>query len=593
MNTSATINTEFDESMDSEKSLADWVNAIRRRKTAVYITVGSLVLLTFLLAFLLPAKYRSTATILIEQQEIPQDFVRSTITTFADQRLQIINQRVMTSTNLFQIINKFDLYQDMLEKEPREVVLEEIRDAISLDFISADVIDPRSGRPVQATIAFNVSYDHRSPATAHKVANEITSLFLNENIKERTQKAQDATRFLEEEAAKLEQEISQLEENLAEFKTGNVEKLPELVSMNLSLIDRADQDIKQIDQQLRALKERKIYLQSELAQMNPSQALYSEQGERLLGSGDRLKILKIELARLSGIYSDSHPDILRVKREISALEKDKGTVSDSNKGIRSEITLLKQELQAAEQKYSSDHPDIKSLKRAIESLESSLNSSAATNRVYPNNSEISNPAYSQLLAQLEASNSEIESLKITRASLRSKIQMLEQRLIDSPEVERKYRALLRNYDNAKFKYTDVKAKLSEAKIGESLELGEQSERFTIIEPPLLPEQPVSPNRPAIIILGFLLSGIVALGVVLLRESLDDSIHDRSTVLQLTGYMPLAVLPTMYTIEEVARSKKRKVFLAILSAAAIIIVMMLIHFLYLPLDVLFYKVLRKI
>ncbi len=592
MNTSTSINTEFEDDIASEKSLADWINAIKRRKTAVFFTAGILIFITILLAFLLPAKYRSTATILIEQQEIPQDFVRSTITTFADQRLQIIKQRVMTSSNLFQIINKFNLYQDMLEKEPREVVLEEIRDAISLDFISADVIDPRSGRPVQATIAFNVSYDHESPALAHKVANEITSLFLNENIKERTRKAQDATQFLEEEASKLEQEINLLEENLAEFKTGNVEKLPELVSMNLSLIDRTDQEIKQIDQQLRTVRERKIYLQSELAQMNPNQALYSEQGERLLGSSDRLKILKIELARLSGTYSDTHPDIQRIHREISALEKEQGSSQDSNKGIRTEITLLKQQLQEAEQKYSSGHPDIKSLKRTIDSLEASLNTSTPVNQ-YPANTDISNPAYSQLLAQLDASNSEYESLKVTRSSLHTKIRMLEQRLIDSPEVERKYSALIRNYDNAKLKYTDVKAKLSEAKIGESLELGEQSEKFTIIEPPLLPERPVSPNRPAIIVLGFLLSGIVALGVVLLRESLDDSIYDRSTVLQLTGFVPLAVLPTMYTIEEVARSKKHKLIMVVFASLIIAAILMLVHIFYLPLDVLFYKVLRKI
>ena len=141
------INHEYDEALEPEKSLADWIRAVKRRKTAVMITAGMLIVISALLAFLLPAKYQSAGTILIEQQEIPQDFVRSTITTFADQRLQVIKQRVMTSTNLFKIIGKFDLYQDLLEEEPREVVLEEIRDAISLDFISADVIDPRSGRP--------------------------------------------------------------------------------------------------------------------------------------------------------------------------------------------------------------------------------------------------------------------------------------------------------------------------------------------------------------------------------------------------------------------------------------------------------------
>ena len=140
-------------------------------------------------------------------------------------------------------------------------------------------------------------------------------------IKERTTKAQNATQFLEDEAEKLEDEIKGYEEKLAEFKTGNVEKLPELVQMNLSLMERADQDIKQIDQQLRSLGERKIYLKSELAQMSPDQALYSEEGERLLGKGDRLKMLKIELAQKTGIYSDNHPDITRIKREIASLRK--------------------------------------------------------------------------------------------------------------------------------------------------------------------------------------------------------------------------------------------------------------------------------
>ncbi len=587
-----TISTEYDDSLESEKSLADWLRALKRRKTSVIITATILIIITALLAFFLPAKYQSAGTILIEQQEIPQDFVRSTITTFADQRLQIIQQRVMTSTNLFQIIEKFNLYQDMLEEEPREVVLKEIRDAISLDFISADVIDPRSGRPVQATIAFKVSYEHESPTLAHKVANEITGLFLNENIKERTQKAQDATKFLEDEASKLEADISALEEQLADFKTGNVEKLPELVSMNLNLMDRTDQEIKQLDQQLRALKERKIYLESELVQMDPNQALYSEQGERLLGSGDRLKILRIELAQKSGIYAPEHPDILRIKREIAALEQDTSSKGGGLKEIRTELQLLEQQLEAAELRYSSEHPDVKSLKRSIESLKASL--SAASNTIVRDNiEEISNPAYSQLLAQLEAANAEINSIKVTRSSLQSKIKMFEQRLIESPEVERKYLSLIRDYDNARAKYVDVKAKLSEAKIGESLELGKQSERFTIIEPPLLPEQPVSPNRPAILVLGILLSGIIALGVMLLKESIDDAVYDRSTVLQLTGYMPLAVLPTMYTIEEVSKNKSTKILLVIALLALLAIMFVLIHIFYLPLDVLFYKVLRKI
>ena len=182
---------------------------------------------------------------------------------------------------------------------------------------------------------------------------------------------------------------------------------------------------------------------------------------------------------------------------------------------------------------------------------------------------------------------------MTRSTLQSKVRTLEKRLLESPEVERKYRSILRNYENANLKYTDVKAKLSEAKIGESLELGEQSEKFTIIEPPLLPQQPVSPNRPVILVLGVLLSGMAALGIALLRENVDDGVYDRQTIFKLTGYVPLAILPTMSTIEEVSRIKRARIIALISLILIVILFFVLVHFLYSPLDVLYYRALRKI
>ena len=197
------------------------------------------------------------------------------------------------------------------------------------------------------------------------------------------------------------------------------------------------------------------------------------------------------------------------------------------------------------------------------------------------------------MAQLEAANAEISSLKISRASLQAKIETLERRLIESPEVERKYRALAREYDTARAKYVDVKAKLSEAKIGESLEMGKQSEKFTVIEPPLFPQQPVSPNRPALLLLGIFLSAALAFAVALIREMVDDAVYDRMTVLSLTGLMPIAVLPTIYTAGEIAQRKHKKILVGLLITMIITACLLAIHFFYLPLDVLFYKMLRNI
>src|SRR5271167_3121130 len=110
-----------------EKLLAYW----RRRKTIVLVTSAALAA-TLLLAALWPPTYRSTATILIEQQEIPQELVRSVITSFADQRVQVISQRVMTTQNLLALIERYDLYPGIRQKEPREVLLKRMRDDIGM-----------------------------------------------------------------------------------------------------------------------------------------------------------------------------------------------------------------------------------------------------------------------------------------------------------------------------------------------------------------------------------------------------------------------------------------------------------------------------
>ena len=175
-------------------------------------------LATCVLALALPPTYRSTGTILIEQQEVPTDLVRSTVTSYADQRVQIISQRVMTTQNLLGIIQRYELYQSLQKRESREKVIERMRDDIRFRMISADVVDPRTGVPRQATIAFSVSYDNPSPDLAVKVANEITTLYLNENLTSRNRLAEDASSFLTQEGDRLSTQIAELEGKLADVQ---------------------------------------------------------------------------------------------------------------------------------------------------------------------------------------------------------------------------------------------------------------------------------------------------------------------------------------------------------------------------------------
>src|SRR5271156_5801723 len=221
-----------------ERLLAYW-----RRRGTFYVVASAAGIVAILLAAFLPATYQAAATILIEQQEIPQELVRSVITSFADQRVQVISQRVMTTQNLLGLIERYNLYPEIREKQPREVLLAKMRDDIGMHMISADVVDPRSGRPEQATIAFSVSFQSRSPELALKVANELTTLYLNENLKSRTQATEQTAEFFSEQVAREAAHIDGLDKNLAAFKEKHHDELPDLAQFNVQSEQRTELDL--------------------------------------------------------------------------------------------------------------------------------------------------------------------------------------------------------------------------------------------------------------------------------------------------------------------------------------------------------------
>ena len=188
--------SEFLEFEGETRSLSDYVNIIRRRKKVFAIATGIVMVLVITATFLWPKTYRSQAIILIEQQDIPADLVQTTITSYAQQRIEEIKQRIMTIGNIIGIVEEFELYTDReLERKTRTEIAEEFRKAVSIRPISAEVVDPRSGRPTLAIIAFSLSFDGDHPSKVQKVTNEITTLYLDENLKERTEQTKSTSDF--------------------------------------------------------------------------------------------------------------------------------------------------------------------------------------------------------------------------------------------------------------------------------------------------------------------------------------------------------------------------------------------------------------
>jgi capsular polysaccharide biosynthesis protein len=265
MNEERTMETERD-----AMTLKDLAGILRRRKWLLLLPALGVFALSAVVAFVIPATYKSTTTILIEEQGIPREYVTANITSFADQRLQSINQRIMSTTKLLDLITRFRLYEDLKAAHTIDEIVGKMRQKdIVFNTISADVIDPRTGRPGQATIAFSVSYKGRNPETVQRVANELASLYLEENLKTREKASADTSKFMEDERADVKAKMAALDAKIAVYKQKHGDSLPELAQVNLQGLDQVEREMSRMEDQLRALKERESNLEQELASVSP------------------------------------------------------------------------------------------------------------------------------------------------------------------------------------------------------------------------------------------------------------------------------------------------------------------------------------
>jgi len=590
--------------IEKPNALRDYLAAAKHHRKSLILAFSLGLLAAIVLALSLPPKFRSAGTVLIEQQEMPQELVRSTVTSYADERVQVISKRVMTTETLLNIIRRYDLYPKERARDTREALLTRMRKDIGMKMISADVIDPRSGHPTSATIAFEVSYTSRSPDLAAKVANELTTLYLNENLNNRTQLARDATTFLEGEADRINHQIADLEVKLASFKDKNLQKLPELTQLNMTLLDRTDEQLREAQNRRDSLEQQRVYLEAQLAQLKPNSTVFSDTGERIISSADRLKMARSQLDSARAMYAPDHPDVVRLEREVEGLQKEvtseagKSAPSDAPSSelndLRRRLEKTRSALAEARQRYSPEHPDVIRLERQVTDLEAQLAAepppAPTVGGSSPNSQpvEADNPAFVQIQAQLSATRNDLAALAGEMDKLRAQADAYQRNISLSPQVEKEYRELSRDYENARLKYAEIRSKQVEAKTAQDLEADRKGERFTLIDPPLPPEEPISPNRPLIFIAGFVLSIGLAAGLLWYLETMDSTIRGRRDLFDLTGIPPLALVPHIGTLAEERAAKRRIWLTAGTSAATFCVAVVLIHFLYRPLDVLWFS-----
>lgn len=572
--------------------LDDILGFVRRRKLTIFLTFLAVFSVAAVIAFTLPSIYKSTATILIEGQQIPSEFVQTTVTTLVEETIQTITQRVMSRRKLTEIIERFDLYDDVKNRKTTEEILTKMREDIALETISSEVANPRSGRATVATIAFSLSYQGKDPAKVQKVTNTLASLYLEENLKTREARAKTTTEFMESELEALQENISGLEARIAGFKKENMDALPEMAAVNMKMVETLQQEISAKEQQIQTLQDRKAYLDGQLTTLDPhvSGAAKTLRDE---SPTQRLRRLRSAYTMLTASLSDKHPDVVKTKREISSLEKELGVEGNNVEEMRSGLAALQTDLASMEETLSPSHPDIVATKRSIESLQQEIaKQEKSGDQVQSEIEDVQNPAYINIATQVETTRMGIDALRREQDALEKRLQDYQARLERAAKVESEYIELTRDYSNARTRYQEILSKLMMAKTAEGLEKDQMGQRFTIIDSAVFPEKPHKPNRLAIVLVGFLLGIGSGAGLGAVKEVSDRAVRSEAGLSHLTGTPVLAVIPIIVTKEDIKKRRRKQLLFGFSAAMASALCIGAVHVFYKPLDVLWFQVLRK-
>ena len=568
------------EEEENIKTITEYLEVLNRRKGLLLISFLTVGFLGFVLAMKLPPVYRSFATILIEDQQIPRSMVETTITDFADKRIELIRQRVMTRDRILSIIQKHKVYLDERDKLVPSELVKRFQEDAEITMISADVLDPSRGVGGKATIAFTLAFNDRNPVLAQAVANELVSLFLDENTRVRAQRAAKTTDFLSAEAEKLKTEMGGVETQIMDFKAKHGNSLPEMLQTNLSSLDRATQLLRQTDSDIRIAKDRIVYLTDSLRQAEAE--VPASQSGKPLNKDEQLRLLKSEFIHLSSLYMPTHPDVLRVKRQIQNLDPAfDGEASEDD--AHKELTDAKNELIALKKKYSETHPDVLKQEKRVAKLTEKLAEAANKAAELVDDAHQGNTLYISIANQLSTTQHELDYLLKIREQSQKNMQELQSYIDETPLVEKEYQDLLRMRQTSLNKYAELEAKHREAKLAQTLEEEQKGETFTLIEPPIEPEKPEKPNRKKIILLGLGLGLASGLGLTILLELLHEAIRGAKALEHITGKPPIVVIPYIETPLDRALRTRRLTLIWIISVVIMIAVIVLTHFFVMPLE----------
>jgi polysaccharide chain length determinant protein (PEP-CTERM system associated) len=481
----------------------------------VVIAAGTLVATRYI-----PDRYRADTLILVVPQRVPEAYVKSTVTTKIEDRLQSISQQILSRTRLERIIQDFNLYPVERRTGIMEDVVERMRKDIDVQLVKGD--------------AFRVSYTGAEPRTVMKVTERLASLFIDESLRDREVLAEGTNQFLEAQLEDARRQLVEHEKKLEAFRRQYDGQLPSQVDSNMESIRTFEVQLQSLNESLNRDRDQKIMVERQIADTNitePSVAQAASPGAPdapAVGSAaQQLETAKNALAAMLLHLKPEHPDVVRMKRTI-------------------------QELQA---------------KADAEALEKPVSPSAqpATPQERARQNRLRD-----LHAQKDTLDRRIGEKEKEAAVLQKRVNDFQQRVAAAPTRESELTALTRDYSTLQKTYADLLSKKEESQIAANLERRQIGEQFKILDPARVPEKPASPNRPMLDGAGAAAGLALGLALAAFFEFRDTSIKSDADVAFALAIPVLASVPQMITTAERRRHRRRQ----ILTGAATLVVCLL-------------------
>lgn len=573
--------------MDATLSISD-IKGIIRRRAKLFSLIFSLTMIgTVIVAVALPPVYRSKATILIEAQQIPDEYVKSTITSYAQHRLEMLTREILSYSALKDIIQEFDLYAKLMEKGKVGSAVGQMRNSVEVEPISSKV------GVKSYTVAFILSHEGDDPNKTFAVVDRLSKLYLMKESENREKQAAATTGFLENELANLKQQIDVHEDKISKFKQKHIEELPGSAAANLSTLQRLEREAEQINGRIRSLQDRKIYLKGQLANIEPLRPIQTDSGELAGNPQERLRALRLNLIRARARLSEKHPDIKKMTSEIEELERQVGKTDVTVVKVK-QLRALRADLKSLKASKGAKHPDVINMAKQIDGLAMEVDSLLSEKAMADmSKQKPDNPAYINISTQIVSADLEVKNLHADIAQLNMSIQDYRQRVEMAPIVEQEFNELTLDYNNAKNRYNEISDKLLKARVAQEMEVQQQGEHFTITDPAFVPSRPAKPNRLAIILLGFVIAIGAGLGGTAFKEATDNTIKSSAEIIQFEGVDLLTTMPYTPTSEESRNRWFKKLAMATWCVGIVGIILVAVDRLIFPLGDIFSIVLERL